>query len=64
MAGLDVMGGGGGGESESNMNSFDLYFNFFASAFGFFDSALFDSPFIFSNFTDLDKLVKAAPLPQ
>ena len=34
MAGLDVVGGEGGGEGESNMNSFDLYLGFFASAFG------------------------------
>ena len=63
MAGLDVMGGEGGGEGELNMNSFDLYLGFFASTFGFFDLALFDSPFGFSDFTDLNELVKAAPLP-
>ena len=63
MAGLDVVGGEGGGEGESNMNSFDLYLGFFASAFGF-DLALFDSPFGFPDFTDLNELVKAAPLPQ
>ena len=64
VVGLDVMGGEGGGEGESNMNLFDLYLGFFASTFGFFDSALFDSPFDFSDFTDLNELVKAAPLPQ
>ena len=57
-----LWGGEGGGEGESNMNSFDLYLGFFASTFGFFDLALFDSPFGFSDFTDLNELVKAAPL--
>ena len=63
MTGLDVVGGEGGDEGESNMNSFDLYLGFFASAFGFFDLALFNLPFGFPDFTDLNELVKAAPLP-
>ena len=63
MAGLDVMGGEGGGEGELIMNLFDLYLGLFASAIGFFDLALFNSPFDFSDFTNLNELVKAAPLP-
>lgn len=51
---MDVVGGEGKGEGESNMNSVDLYLDFFNSALGFFDRVL--------GFSNLDGA--AAELPQ